>query len=82
MFRYITKEKLTDSEKIMIFDQIQFVLIKTVLKEFIEYLEKHPKKLKLKRIPTGKGKEYQKVIEVPIPKLEIEFFTEDELQDG
>ena len=81
MFRFITKEKLTDHQKIKIFDKIQLVLVITVLKELVEYLEKHPKKLTLKRIPTGKGKEYQKVIEVPIPKLEVEFFTEDELKD-
>ena len=80
MFRYITNEELTDKQKLKIFERTQLILVVTCLKELAEYLLENPEKLKIKRVPFKNGKGYQKIVEVPIPPLEMEFYTEDELK--
>lgn len=81
MFRYISKEKLTDKQKLRIFNRTQLILVVTCLKELAEYLLVNPDKLKIKRIPINDGKSYQKIVEVPIPPLEMEFVTEEEMKN-
>ncbi len=82
MFRYITKEALTDKQKLRIFNRTQLILVVTCLKELAEYLLENPEKLKIKRVPRNEGKGYQKIVEVPIPSLEMEFMTEEEMKNG
>jgi hypothetical protein len=79
MLTFTSKRILTDAEKESVLNELEFHSVVSSIISFLKYIQKHPENLEIKHIKNENGRSYRKVIEVPLPKLKVNFIVDPKI---
>lgn len=78
MIKFISVRELNSIERKQVYDELEYKSIITTLTNYIQYLKDNPKEIIVNYEDLKDGSGYRKFLQIPLPKLSIEFEISNE----